>query len=166
MNPVTTMVTTPAQLKAHINAIIQTCLQEIAKETEEYLKIYVETLWYGDHFPDRYQRTFQFLNSITKSEIEMKGNKMNVAIYFDTSKITPNFLGNGEWNQHMGFNGQPFVDGLIETIENGNPSPYSPSYARGGIGMLKETSKWLEKELPRIAKRVFEKYGLHIIYVV
>lgn len=163
MNRIATIVNNEVQLKNLLNEIIQECLKEISKETQKYLKQFVETEWYNAHQPEIYNRTYQMLESIIQFPQKQKGNKFEVSIGFDTSKIIPNFLGGDLWNEHMSFNGSSFTEGLIEVLENGNPSPFSPSYARNGIAMLENTAKWLEKELPRIVKNTFAKYGMYII---
>ena len=150
------------QFKDFINKILQECIQEITKQAAEYLKDFVNREWYQSNSPAMYQRTYEFLNSIVSSQVKKKSNGFEAKVYFDTSLITPNFLGGDLWNQHMSFDGSPFTNGLVEVIENGNPSPY---YNPDGIHMFSETAKWLENELPKIAKSVFAKYGI-LIYLI
>jgi hypothetical protein len=152
-----------SSLKWTIERILKQCLEEIALQTAKELQKHVQTEWYEAHSPQFYDRTYQLLNSITNSNIEQKGNKFIVSIYFDHTMITPNFLGNNGFNEHMGFDGIPFVGGLIETIEEGNLSPHSPSYARNGIHMVEKTAYWLSTNLLKISKEVFRKYGINLI---
>jgi len=159
------VVTNWIELKDLIDKILKECLHEIAEESAKYLKQFVEINWYNAHTPQIYNRTFQMLDAISRSEIKQKGNKFDVAIFFDTAKITPNYLGDGLWNEHMGFNGAGFTSGLIQTLEEGNPSPYSPSYSNDGIEMFKNTSDWLEKKLPSIASKIFAKHGLKVLII-
>jgi hypothetical protein len=151
------------QLKQYIENILKQCLEEIVLETGKELQKHVQTEWYEAHSPQFYDRTYQLLNSITNSKVEQKGNKFEVTIGFDHSMIVPNFLANGGFNEHMGFDGIPFVEGLIETIEEGNLSPYSPSYARNGIHMVEKTAYWLATNLLRISKDVFRKNGINLL---
>lgn len=167
------VVTNYEQLKMMINLLIQNCLKEIAKETEDYLRKFVEKNWYNAYSPTMYDRTYDLLNSITRTSVQTMGNSFNISIYFDTDKIKPDdrmgtlnlylsdFWGT-EWNAHMSFDKREFTSGLIETLEFGNPSPYSPSYAEQGISMLEKTTLWLKYELPNIAKRVFAKHGMNV----
>lgn len=150
------------QLKIIIGALLKECLEEIALETGKELQKYVQTEWYEAHAPEFYNRTYQLLNSITDSKVEQNGNSFKVSIYFDHESIVPNFLGDGGFNEHMGFDGAPFVDGLIETIEEGNLSPYSPPYARDGIHMVEKTAYWLAVNLPKIAQKVFMRNGVQV----
>jgi hypothetical protein len=161
MNPTTTVASSPAQLKAHINQIIKACLDEIALETGKELQKQVQAEWYEAYSPQFYSRTYQLLNSITNTKVESSGSGYRIVVYFDTASITPNFLANGGFNEHMGFNGAPFVSRLIDVVENGNNSPV---FSRSGIHMLEDTATWLTGNLPKIVKRVFEKYGMYIVY--
>lgn len=164
MNRIATVVSNSIQLKNLINEILKDCLKEIALEAGKELQQYVQKEWYEAHSPEMYKRTYQLLNSITNTDIRQKGSGFEIEVGFDKSSIIPNFLGGDLWNEHMSFNGEPFVSGLIETIEEGNLSPYSPPYARNGIHMLENTAFWLAQNLPRIAKKVFAKYGMYLIY--
>jgi hypothetical protein len=156
-------ITNWGQLKSYIENILKQCLEKIALETAKELQKHVQTDWYEAHSPQFYDRTYQLLNSITNSNIEQKGNKFIVSVYFDHTMITPNFLDNDGFNEHMGFDGEPFVEGLIETIEEGNLSHYSPSYARNGIDMVEKTAYWLTTNLLKISKEVFRKNGINLI---
>jgi hypothetical protein len=156
-------VTNQQQLTLIINQILQDILEQIAFETGKELQQYVQREWYEAHSPEMYQRTYDLLNSIVNSKVEQKGSKFEVSVYFDRASITPNFLGGGKWNEHMGFDGAIFTEGLIETIEEGNLSPYSKSYARKGIHMVQETAMWLAENLPKIAMRIFRKNGIDVV---
>jgi hypothetical protein len=156
-------ITNQQQLILIINELLEEILEQIARETVEYLRIYVDTLWYQDHWPDLYKRTYQLLDSITHSNIQRNGNKFDISIYFDSSKIIPRWIEGNAWNEHMGFDGSEFTMGLVQTIEEGNPSPFSPDYAEEGIGMFEATDKWLDKELPKIAKRIFKENGIDVV---
>jgi hypothetical protein len=148
------------ELSTIINFLLQECLKEIAEETTRQLKFYVETVWYGSYTPEIYIRTYNLLESFVNSGVESKSGGFNVDIFSDTSKIIPNLLPDNLWNQHMGFdNKTPFTGGLIETLENGNPSPY---YSHDGIQMFEQTAKWLEKNLILISKKVFNSYGINL----
>lgn len=150
------------QLKSIINAVLKDCLREIAEKTTLELKEYVLGVWYGSYTPISYERTYQMLDSITHSEIEPHGDSFNVAVFFDTDKISSNYTG-GTWNQHMsvGASGGDFSnDDFIQVLEEGNPSPL---YSNSGMQMFEQTSKWLEKNLPSIAMKVFAKYGITVI---
>jgi hypothetical protein len=152
-----------SSLKWTVERILKDCLEEIAFETAKELQRRVQTDWYEAHSPQFYDRTYQLLNSIINSKVEQKGNKFEVTIGFDHSIITPNFLGGNGFNEHMGFDGIPFIEGLIETIEEGNSSPYSPNYARQGINMVEKTAYWLATNLLKISKEIFRKYGINLI---
>jgi hypothetical protein len=150
------------QFKFYINNILIECLEEISNQTGKELQKYVQSEWYEAHSSIDYDRTMQFLNSIINTKVESKGGGFIVSVAFDEKSIIPNFLGSGMWNEHMGFSGAPFVGGLIETIEEGNLSPYSPPYARTGIHMLEKTAYWLTINLPKIAKQVFVSHGMNV----
>jgi hypothetical protein len=137
-----------------LNKILKDVLLEIAEATTKELMETVWTDWYMTNDAHYYQATGQLLSSIMSSDI--KG--LEVEIYMDAGKLTPHYIANS-FSQHMGFDGGSFTDGLIEVIENGNPSPI---YSHGGIGMFEKTSKWLEKNLPKIARKVFSKYGIKL----
>jgi hypothetical protein len=156
-------ITNQQQLTLIINELLENILQKIAEETVEYLKRYVDIFWYQTHYPTIYNRTYEMLNSVTHSNIEKVGNRFDVFIYFDASQITSQLLGEGLWNQHMGFDERIFTVGLIDSVEQGNPSPYSPDYAREGIHMFEATDIWLDKEIPKIAKKIFKENGIDVV---
>lgn len=53
---------------------------EVKKKIEEFIKYY-----YQEYTPEIYQRTWEFLNSVTKTEVYKKGNAWCAEIYIDTS---------------------------------------------------------------------------------
>ena len=151
--------TTEAQVAAYINSALKQILNEIAIQTTEELMNTVWTDWYMSNNATYYNATGQLLDSIVSSNVQSTGSGFEVEIYMDAGKLSPRHIANS-FSEHMGFDRLDFTEGLIEVVEKGNPSHI---YPHSGIGMFKKTSKWLEKSLPRIAKKVFSSYGLKVV---
>ena len=123
-------VKTDVQFINYINKVIRAALNEIAKETTDELMNTVWTDWYmANGSSDYYHATGQLLDSVVSSKVKKSGSGYKVDIYMDSGKLKPNYLVN-TFSEHMGFDGRPFTSGLIEVIENGNPSRI---YSHSGI---------------------------------
>lgn len=75
-----------AQLK---NFLLQKCKSAIIKAQERVYKIldlYMQR-FYDDYDPVMYERTYQLMHSLVKSDIAFTGNGYTAEIYFDMSKL-------------------------------------------------------------------------------
>lgn len=75
-----------AQLK---NFLLQKCKSAIIKAQEKVYKIldlYMQR-FYADYDPVMYERTYQLMHSLVKSDIAFTGNGYEAEVYFDMSKL-------------------------------------------------------------------------------
>ena len=73
-----------AQLK---RAMQQTAKQAMS-EVEEQLKVCIDNYvrqYYTEYTPRQYKRTYQFLRSITKTEVSVRGNTISCDIHINTN---------------------------------------------------------------------------------
>jgi hypothetical protein len=115
----------------------------------------VDTLWYNRSGytpnPEINVRTYEILESITKSIPQLFGNKVHVEIFFDEDKIKPHSRGEFSskpfFNEHMSMNGDTEYEGrsigswVIEFMEDGQGAG-SNSYAPyEGVKFFEKTIK-------------------------
>jgi len=160
-------ITNQKQLEAMLNGLLKDIVSEIAEEATEKLKTIVREDWYRSSPAKRsipgYDRTGQFINAITHTAIKPTGNGFEVMVWFDDSQITSTKRDQGTWAYGHNVSGQDTWNGedigkaMVRWIEEGTPSSL---YSYGGIGMVKKTAEWLERELPGIAESVLKRHGL------
>jgi hypothetical protein len=98
-------------------------LPQLTQQIEETIKKYIMERQYKWQ-PDDYFRTYDYINSLTVSKIEERGEVYHVELYFDTDKIIPNTV-KGNWNQHEDFWGNPTNEDIPLWLEEGTPgNPY------------------------------------------
>ena len=75
---------------------------EVKKKIEEFIRYY-----YHEYTPEFYQRTWEFLNSVTRTDVEKISNGWQVKVYIDTS-ITYNngwTMEGTAWQANQGLHG-------------------------------------------------------------
>jgi hypothetical protein len=121
----------------HINANLTPILQQVAEDIKKMLHDYVNTYWYGAHSPTNYQRTFEFINSLTVDNVQTTGDRKEVFIYFDPAKIGAYQTELGQWNQHLDVYGiESAAEAIALWIEEGQDSPL---YSYDGIHQIEQT---------------------------
>jgi hypothetical protein len=141
-------------IHAQINKDLTIPLQKVAEEVKEYLRKYVDEHWYGAHSHEYYDRTMQFINSLTVDTVQSTGDRKEVAIYFDPSKISANKGAPGMWNQHMDvYELESAALAIAGWIEEGNGP--SPLYEYDGIHQIEQTELFW-REGNRLAKAIAE----------
>ena len=61
---------------------LQLALDNTANEVKDLITEFI-TMFYTEYNPFWYERTFQFLNSCTKTEVKRSGNSFIVSVYID-----------------------------------------------------------------------------------
>jgi len=134
-----------ADLERVLSQAITDYLNQIANEIQEVIQEFVQQ-YYDEYQPKRYERTMQFLQSCTRTEVEQSGNTLSCKIYIDTDSM--NYAGTGaqppsgeevaDWaNQGMHggsgvVGGSHFWDNSITEIENrGYMLEHFASFLRG-----------------------------------
>lgn len=81
----------------NMNDLIKAMETEAAKalsQTADYTKTIIDDFiqeWYSDYTPAFYERTYQFLDSVVRSEvIKQSGNRLTVSVYLDKSLLHHN----------------------------------------------------------------------------
>jgi hypothetical protein len=147
--------------------IVKPILEEIAKDVANLLSRYVEKHWYIKRMSilqGYYDRTYEFLDSITTTEVVQKGNKLSITIYFDYNKMSQT-LGSYDMfgsrtnitNNATSYQGRSLSEWLVLWIEEGQDSYI---YSMEGIHMFENVSKYLVKKILGIFKNKLTKYGV------
>lgn len=104
-------------------------LEEFAKDASEKLREFTQS-WYDSYQPTTYERTYEFINSITIEPTQYSAGSFNIGVYFDPNKMS--VAENGPWIQHEDrFN-------LAEIIENGW------EYRPDGSEAIFSTAEWAD----------------------
>ena len=136
---------------------LNTILQKVGEDVVHKMQVYINQYWYNRYEPKNYIRLKEdggFLSAIS-----FKVEKQKVNIFFDWDKMEyyppeDGFLGN-----HVGFDGNPFTEGLIQYIDQG--SFYSETLKkRKGSYFLSKTQKWLEKTISKEVEKEIRNAGL------
>lgn len=143
----------------------QALLDELAKEGIKKFKEYVQEYWYDAYSPSDYDRTMQFLNSVS---VRFEGD--TVILYYDASGVYSayrNFGGsgfdnNGHWNVYMDTfeptAGQPFdAATAFNYFENTGMTVLTKDHAvhRAPAHAIRRTRGWLANYVTRAAQMVF-----------
>jgi hypothetical protein len=160
------------QIEKIIKKDIQDVLQHVASQTANKLYEIISYEWYDKHNDNGlyYERTYQFLNAITKSDIRNIGDGFEIDIYIDYKDIYPMHASEeNQFNKHMSLDnsknsgdtyaGKNIGEWLIDWIERGQDSPV---HSEDGVFMFKKTREWLDKELSSIILYEFSKKGWNI----
>ena len=138
------------QIKGKIRASKNKCLQLIAEEGEKELKKNIMKNWYGTYPQRLYKRTKDFYNSAEATVSEDKAIIRENPDAFSASE-------SDVWNQHMSFDGSPFVgEDILNVLEfgaNGGLSPRSGEAAKA----LEATEKHLKSYIPKALGIAFGK---------
>lgn len=155
-------------LERYIKMTLEQALKEVAKETAEFLSQRVQSDIYRKAESNYYERTREFLNAITQSQVKRVGNELQIEVFFDSSKIYPHSStpNSGKFNAHMSldgsasYNGRSIGDWLVEWLEEGFSGGVLPP--QEGHFFIKETREWLSDELNDILSKAFKRAGFDI----
>lgn len=133
-------------------------LEEIAEETRQELH---DTVWkklYEAYTPKVYQRTYELLDSISKTEVKENSNgEYYVIIYYDTDKIFPHVY-DGFPNAHATSKGVDISNEIPHMVE------YDYSYGKykdnNGIHAMDDVKKWIEIEFNKLFKQKLLQRGI------
>lgn len=73
-------------LKKVLNDTLIMGLDVVGEKVQEEITKFI-TLWYQDYTPTRYKRTYQFLDSCTRTIPERNGRCWRVTVYIDTQSM-------------------------------------------------------------------------------
>jgi hypothetical protein len=126
-------------------------LVNMANEAAEVL-IRLTGQWYSTHMPTTYERTYEFINSITVDRPVFSNEGWSIGVYFDPNKMS---LGqNNGWSQHESrFN-------LSEIIEEGWMA--GSKWIEGSEALF-NTAEWAEiGNFARIVKQELMRVGFRV----
>lgn len=139
-------------LRSRINDAVMSC----AKIAEIKLKDDIMSKLYNEYNPKEYQRTYDFLESVSLKPIVGKKNTINVMIYYDTSKIIPNFV-EDNWNQHEDIWGIDVHEFIPLWLEFGTKNSL---WDREGIYAMEGLEIYLRDRYKDMLKKELERKGL------
>lgn len=131
----------------YIEKSVKISISEVMQKIKDILKDYILAHWYNraGFSPSNYTRTYDYINSISISKVQVNGNgEVSASIYFDTDKIRPlppAFP--GEWGQHSGLSGQDVSAAIPYYIEYGNDSSL---YAYDGVAPVGNTRSLVQRQ--------------------
>lgn len=147
-------------LEFYILQCLHKAVDEAAEDAVSYLTLYIMRHWYHKYDPKIYKRTFDFINSASKTDAHIIGNNVSCLIYFDTEKIKPRFYGPWKLNPHTSFSGKDVSENIPAWIELGNPN--MKGERRKALGSMEATAKMLEREFHNMVAKRLRKQGLKI----
>lgn len=143
---------------------VQECLREAvdkaAEDACDYLTVYIMKHFYNTYSPTMYERTFDFIKSVSKTDARVIRGTVSCLIYFDTEKIRPKYYGPWLPNPHMSFYGETVSESIPRWIELGNK--YIIGRSGRPLGSMEATARMLEKNFHNMVAKYLRKQGLNI----
>lgn len=124
---------------------------KVMAETKEELIRELNDDFYETYSPLDYERSYDLIQAVDGRITKNGVADYTIEVFFDESKIHPR--SRAGWSAHMGFDGKPFVHGLIEALEDGFKSPYNPRYGEE-FKIISKTQKQAEE----IANKLLKSY--------
>lgn len=128
----------------YINRQIAIGLQKTSYEVEKIIKKYIMEKLYNSYQPFQYGRTYDFINSLKVDKVKFDGNEHHVKIYYDTSRIIPNYTKGMFYNPHTDYKGNPTNELIPLWIEEGTKKDGKNFFPRTGLYSMKYTVNYLE----------------------
>lgn len=156
-------------LEKYIKLTLEQALKEVARDTAEFLSQTVQADIYRKPESDYYARTYEFLKSITQSNVKRVGNNMEIEVYFDPDKINPYPVRDYKpdmFNAHMSLDGETSYGGksigewLVGWLEEGYSGGVRPP--QPPLHFIQDTREWLNEELNDILNKAFRRAGFEI----
>lgn len=163
------------ELEKALLGILKEAMNEIAIKIKNVLQENLMVDWYMRQdapLEGAYERTYELYQSIEAEPVKNKRGGLKTHIFFNLDNIK-GYKNPSGFNAHMSLNGlksykgQPISYYLVDWIENGIEERAGAKYIGNqpivqGVHMLQKTSEWLEKNLDKIIKSTFKKYGINI----
>ncbi len=140
-------------------------LEIVAQKVQAKLIQITGSQWYQANTSEFYERTWQFIQSISQSKVKKVGNNFEVEIFFDTDKIHSIEGQPGEFNAHMSLDGStswkgtPIPELIPIFIEKGQTSKVHPYE---GIHMIEQTREWTRENIARMVLQEFKSAGFNV----
>lgn len=132
----------------------------VAENSLKILTDYIQKNWYNSYDPKSYKRTYDFLQSASRTETTQDGkNSVKCLIYFDRSKIKARFYGKSQLNPHASFSGSDVSEMIPAWIERGN-NFIGRGYEQ--LGSIDNLCNYLEKNFAKMVQKELKKMGLQV----
>lgn len=106
-------------------------MDDVGEEVKKIIEKYIMENVYKNYSPTHYSRTFEYLDSLSISDIQKEKNGYSITLFFDTDKIHPYYPDKpGNWSSHM-------------SITSVAQSPRSKGYG-GGNDKSEMIPYWIE----------------------
>jgi hypothetical protein len=143
-------------IHSYLQSDLTPIMKQVAEDIKGTLYDYIQTNWYNARpATSYYDRIYEFINSLSISNIKTVGNRKEVSIYFDESKIGSYETSVGMWNQHMDIYGNGVGGAIVGWINTGENSPL---YSIEGIHFIDEILNNSDKFIKEVAD-LLEKKG-------
>ena len=145
--------------------VLQPLLQKLAKKVGMKLQHYINENWYVNSESEYYDRTYDFLTSVTDIQIKMSGKDCAYEVFIDYNKMSQHPSGVGMFgartslNNDTEYGGKSISEWLIQWIEKGQKSSVN-SYE--GIHMFENVSEQLKTEINSLIYSSFAEMGISI----
>lgn len=150
------------QLEEYANRKIKQTLDKCADVAMDVLtQNIIDTVY--DWQPSRYERTYQLLQAVSRTQVNKVYGRYVVEIFFDYTKMQP-ILNAGAWGSHTDFYGnwitnEQSASDIVNFLEYGTNNKY---FSHPSHGFIKKTIEWLDVELNNIFKDHIIKIGVPI----
>lgn len=129
---------------------INNVLPRLAKEVEDELTENIGVRFYGQYEPKVYDRTYQMIDSIKKTNIQKDGEKSKVDVYMDGDYWYKDDDGN---NIRQGWKAMELMTEGYHGIEN-------EKYRTEGRP-IKETKEWVKSNGKEEYKKILQQNGIN-----
>lgn len=141
-------------LNSHVdNKVALIAQKQMGEYVRSVLRQWVVNTVYADT-PNQYDRTYDFLNSLTIDSVSKVGNITSCSVYFDSSKIKPHEV-DGWWNQHMSVFG--YYQDKINSEPINEMLPYYLNYGTDSPIYSHEPSEFIEKAFKELNNGSFKR---------
>lgn len=154
------------QIEIYLEKQLKKALDEVGDIAWRRLYDYVEThLYKAQPLPSTYRRTFDYLKSISRSEVIKVNKTFYVEIYFDSQKmrpIVPDYerKTKDSWGKHVSFDWEDVREPLIGWIEYGTEN--NPYYEHDGIRSIEFVTAFLKKEYGNLMRKALTCKGINL----
>lgn len=135
-------ITNDAQLKAAILKELSVALDKAATKIHDQLWDSVFSAIYSKPESDFYERTRQFLHSVIKPKVEIKGLNIEVTVGMDSDVMEPERSEDSIFNRHMDVYGSEYWKG--EYIPEALLSWWDTGTSNNKFPSLPQTDYWLD----------------------
>lgn len=129
---------------------IDNTLPKLAKEVEDELTENIGVRFYGQYQPKSYDRTYQMIDSIKKTNIQKDGQKSKINVYMDGNYWYEDENGN---NIREGWKAMELMTEGYHGIEN-------EKYRTEGRP-IKETKEWVKSNGKEEYKKILQQNGIN-----